>query len=65
MTLFHGKCIGGPFHGKSLYHGEPRMEIAICGGKVVTYFGVTNEEIQMGSYECENDAWIWKDPVSK
>ncbi len=65
MTLFAGKCEGGPFHGKSLYHGEPRIPIAMRGNKVVTYFSEPTDEIKVGSYECENDRWIWKPPVSE
>ena len=62
MALFSGKCEGGPFHGKSLYHGEPRIEIAMRGCKVVTYFGEPTDEIKLGAYECDNNQWIWREP---
>jgi hypothetical protein len=69
MTLFSGKCEGGPFHGKSLYHGAPWMDIAMRGSKVVTYFGdpktTPGEEIKYGTYQHKDGAWIWKAPVSE
>ena len=69
MTLFAGKCEGGPFHGKSLYHGAPWMDIAMRGPKVVTYFGEPTGEaadaIKYGTYEHKDDKWIWKAPVSE
>jgi len=65
MTLFHGKCVGGPFNGKSLYHGEPTIPVSMRGDKVLTYFGEPTNEIKVGSYECVNDEWIWNPPVSE
>jgi hypothetical protein len=65
VTLFSGKCEGGPFHGKSLYHGEPRIPVAMRGNKVVTYFGRPTSETKIGWYECESGVWIWKAPVSE
>lgn len=65
MALFSGKCEGGPFHGKSLYHGENHIEIAMRGNKVITYIGEATSEIELGVYRCEDGKWIWHPPVSK
>jgi hypothetical protein len=62
VTVFAGKCEGGPFHGKSLYHGQSWMLIAMRGPKVVTYFGESTDEIKYGEYKHQNDKWIWHPP---
>jgi len=59
VTLYAGMCVGGPFDGKPLYHGEPVCKVAMNSGKVVTWFGPPNAEIVVHEYRYADDWWVW------
>ena len=63
MTLFSGKCEGGPFHGKSLYHGEDHIDVAMQNDKVVTHFrfidGAPDPAYKFGAYLHVDGEWKW------
>ena len=57
--LVSGICEGGPYHGKPIYHGVDRINVAMIGPKVVTYFGKSTAEITVHSYRFSEGKWIW------
>lgn len=64
MTIFSGKCDGGPYHGKPLHHGAPAFQVALWGDKPVTYRAPqaeANKAVRSGEYHHANGRWVWKE----
>ncbi len=61
VTLYSGRCEGGPYDTKPIYHGEPVIKVAIDANsnKVVTYFGLPNLAIKIGEYRYSEGKWVW------
>lgn len=61
MTLYSGICEGGPYHGKSIYHGLPIFKVAMQGSKVVTWFGGSTPQIAVNRYRHQDGRWVWEE----
>lgn len=63
VTLYAGLCEGGPFHGRQLYHGTPRLEVARdrISFKIVGWIGGETGGIMVDHYAHESGRWTWKE----
>lgn len=66
MTLFYGKCIGGPFDGRKLAHGVPFERIAFrrdttLRGTIPGMVSSKDEGIAFGAYVFHplDQSWHW------
>jgi hypothetical protein len=65
MSLFSGKCEGGPLHGKTLHHGSPFYQMATINNKIVTRSQdarkvSTETDEKWFEYRHKNGRWICK-----
>jgi hypothetical protein len=65
VSLFSGRCEGGPINGKMLHHGEPTYIAAVVANKIVTRSqdakrASQEKDVQWSTYEHKNGRWICK-----
>lgn len=60
---YSGRVEGGPYHGKSIHHYGPKLEVMLFEDKPVTYRAIpdyaTKTEVRQGEYRYEGDRWVW------
>ena len=69
---YYGRCVGGPYDGKSLHHGEPVIAIALHKDppyKTLLYVEnspIPRFDIHHGHYrfDFERLVWTWEPPPS-
>ena len=66
MTLYSGRCVGGPYHGKPAHHGELKMMVAVLAArpsKVISLAPLAPppEGVLKGyyAYDEAEGIWIW------
>lgn len=62
MTLYSGKCEGGPFDGLPMHHGEPDHKIGVSGMRAQLWVGPETDAIRYGWYRHREGRWLWEPP---
>jgi hypothetical protein len=62
VTLYAGRCEGGPHHGRPLYHGLPvfRLVRHKASGKYISWAGPVTAEIEIEHYRHKDGRWVWE-----
>jgi hypothetical protein len=65
VTLYSGKCEGGPLRGLPLHHGETIYYVArstLNRRLLVRNLATPFDDYEIGHYEFQDGAWHWRSP---
>lgn len=70
-VAYSGKCEGGPYDGRMLYHADPAYHVAMVGTKVMLFVRpkptdpvpeMMPMELRFGTYHHKDGVWRWSPP---